>query len=169
FIAATNINKVVPEYLKTGTFQPRPSLQTLSNAMDVGNPSNFERLLKIFEGRHSHMQKQIEGIWVNDEETLETISRYHSQEKIFLDPHTALGVKAAERYIDSTDSLKDACLVTLGTAHPGKFLEIVEQATGRLPPLPPQLVEVMNLPKQALLMENRAEALKSYLLDTFGS
>lgn len=134
FIAATNINKVVPEYLQEGIYKPRSSVKTLSNAMDVGNPSNFERLSRIFSGNHTQMHRQIEGIWVTDEETLATIQRYYKAEGIFLDPHTALGVQASERYLKDGYTPRPNCIVSLGTAHPGKFLEIVEQATGKLPP-----------------------------------
>ncbi|GAB4364508.1 MAG: threonine synthase [Spirochaetales bacterium] len=167
FIAATNINKVVPEYLEDGVFKPRPSVQTLSNAMDVGNPSNFERLTRIFEGDHTRMHQQIEGIWVTDDETLETIRRYYRQERIFLDPHTACGVRASERYLAEGFSPTPNCIVSLGTAHPGKFLEIVEKATGQLPPLPSQLQAVLELPKQAVLIENTTDALKRFLLKEF--
>jgi len=167
FIAATNINKVVPEYLQEGIYKPRPSVKTLSNAMDVGNPSNFERLSKIFSENHSQMHRQIEGIWVTDEETLATIQRYYKAEGIFLDPHTALGVQTSERYLKDGYTPRPNCIVTLGTAHPGKFLEIVEQATGKLPPLPPQLQAVLELPKKATMIENSTEELKRFLIEKF--
>lgn len=167
FIAATNINKVVPEYLQDGIYKPRSSVKTLSNAMDVGNPSNFERLSRIFSGNHMQMRQQIEGIWVTDEETLDTIRRYYEAEGIFLDPHTALGVRASEGYLKEGYTPRPNCIVSLGTAHPGKFLEIVEKATGTLPPLPPQLQAVLELPKKATLIENSTEELKRFLLTTF--
>ena len=167
FIAATNINKVVPEYLQEGVYKPRSSVKTLSNAMDVGNPSNFERLSSIFHGNHGEMHRWIEGIWVTDDETLDTIRRYYETERIFLDPHTALGVRASERYLEEGYNPTPNCLVSLGTAHPGKFLEIVEEATGKLPPLPAQLEAVLNLPKQATLIENSTEELKRFLLEHF--
>jgi threonine synthase len=135
--------------------------------MDVGNPSNFERLSKIFSENHSQMHRQIEGIWVTDEETLATIQRYYKAEGIFLDPHTALGVQASERYLKDGYTPRPNCIVTLGTAHPGKFLEIVEQATGKLPPLPPQLQAVLELPKKATMIENSTEELKRFLIEKF--
>lgn len=167
FIAATNINKVVPEYLEEGVYKPRSSVKTLSNAMDVGNPSNFERLSRIFQGNYRRMRQQIEGIWVTDEETLDAIRRYYEHEGIFLDPHTALGVRASERYLAEGYTPRPNCIVSLGTAHPGKFLEIVEEATGKLPPLPAQLQAVLELPKKAVLIENTTEDLKRFLLQNF--
>ncbi len=167
FIAATNINKVVPEYLQEGIYKPRSSVKTLSNAMDVGDPSNFERLSRIFHGNHAEMHRWIEGIWVTDEETLDTIRRYYNTEGIFLDPHTALGVRASERYLKEGYVPNPNCIVSLGTAHPGKFLEIVEEATGKRPPLPAQLQAVLELPKQAVMIENTTQELKRFLLSTF--
>ncbi|MCX7786758.1 MAG: threonine synthase [Spirochaetes bacterium] len=167
FIAATNINKVVPEYLQNGIYKPRSSVQTLSNAMDVGNPSNFERLSRIFHGNHAEMHRWIEGIWVTDNETLHTIRTYYATEGIFLDPHTALGVRASERYLTEGYTPKPNCIVSLGTAHPGKFLEIVEEATGKRPPLPAQLQAVLELPKQAVMIGNSSEELKRFLMKRF--
>ncbi len=135
--------------------------------MDVGNPSNFERLSRIFQGNYRRMRQQIEGIWVTDEETLDAIRRYYEHEGIFLDPHTALGVRASERYLAEGYTPRPNCIVSLGTAHPGKFLEIVEEATGKLPPLPAQLQAVLELPKKAVLIENTTEDLKRFLLQNF--
>jgi len=167
FIAATNINKVVPEYLETGIYKPRASLQTLSNAMDVGNPSNFERLSRIFQDDYQQMREMLEGIWITDKDTLSTIRKYYTRQKLFLDPHTALGVCASERFMQSIPAFED-CIVTLGTAHPGKFLEVVEEATGKQPPLPKQLQEALELPKQAIPVDPTLNALKHFLLERFG-
>jgi threonine synthase len=165
FIAATNINKVVPEYLESGVYSPRPSLHTLSNAMDVGDPSNFERLKSIFGGDLFLMREEIEGIFVTDEETRETLRRVHGETGMFLDPHTALGVRAAEKCLES-GTVKGP-VVTLATAHPGKFLEVVEEATGLRPPLPERLLKVLDLPKQSVPVGNTAAELKKLLLERF--
>ena len=165
FLAATNINKVVPEYLESGVYSPRPSVLTLSNAMDVGNPSNFERLQAIFGKDRGKMQAMIEGLFVTDEDTKETIKRAHLEKEMFLDPHTALGVRAAERYIASGGK---GPILTLATAHPGKFLEVVEDATGVRPPLPERLEKVLHLPKQAMLTGNTSGELKKFLLKKYG-
>ncbi|AEJ60341.1 threonine synthase [Spirochaeta thermophila DSM 6578] len=166
FLAATNVNDVVPEYLSTGVFTPRSSVRTLSNAMDVGNPSNFERLLALFEGDHRRMAAVIRGERVTDEETLDTIARYWREREVFLDPHTAVGVKASERLLERERGV--APVVTLATAHPGKFLEVVEDALGIRPPLPPQLEEVLAKEKRAVKIPNTLEALKAFLLDLWG-
>ncbi|TFG62131.1 MAG: threonine synthase, partial [Spirochaetales bacterium] len=165
FIAATNVNDVVPEYLKSGRFTPRPSVQTYSNAMDVGNPSNFERLSAIFRGDWKAMKGLISEEVVTDRDTLATIARYYREKQLFIDPHTAVGCLAAERFRDRSGI--DADIVTLSTAHPGKFLEVVEEATGIQPPLPPKLAEVLLLPKQAEIVGNTTGDLKDYLRRRF--
>lgn len=162
FIAATNINDVVPEYLASGLFRPRPSLQTVANAMDVGDPSNFERMLQIFGSDPQAMRTMVGGESVTDEEILATIGRYHRSHGVFLDPHTASGVCAAERYLDG-EGAADASVITLATAHPAKFGETVEQATGERPELPERLAESMRLQKRAIAMEPTIESLRDYL------
>jgi threonine synthase len=166
FIAATNINDVVPEYLKTGTFSPRPSVQTFSNAMDVGNPSNFERLLAIFSGSHEQASSIIHQEVVTDSETLETIRTVYNNKHHFLDPHTAVGYLASRRYLETAEGDKPR-IISLSTAHPGKFLEIVEEAVGKRPDLPPQLTEALRKKKSAIPIENSMKALSDFLLDRF--
>ncbi len=183
FIAATNRNDVVPEYLRTGLFRPRPSVATYSNAMDVGNPSNFERLESIFEGSREAMHSILHEEVVSDAETVETIARIHRSTGIVLDPHTAVGYLAAERFLadggarralraqesrrGQPDGDRPIEIVTLATAHPGKFLEIVEEATGSRPALPAALAELKDRPKQSLLIESSVSALTKILLERF--
>jgi threonine synthase len=171
FVAATNINKVVPEYLAGGAYSPRPSVQTLSNAMDVGDPSNFERLQAIFENSRDKMGGLVEGVFITDEQTRETIKNVYAQSGMFLDPHTALGVCAARRYMESPQAKAAGFLgapcISLSTAHPGKFLEVVEDATGKKPPLPQTLARVLGLPKNAALAGNTGAALKKILYEKF--
>lgn len=164
FIAATNINDVVPEYLASGIYRPRPSMKTVANAMDVGNPSNFERMLEIFGADYQDMRSMVGGEAVTDDEIMETMSRYYGSQGIFLDPHTASGVCAAERYL-AGDGAADASVITLATAHPAKFGEIVTRATGATPDLPDRLIESMRKQKQAVRMEPTIEALRRYLLE----
>ena len=168
FIAATNVNDVVPEYLETSIFTPRPSIHTWSNAMDVGDPSNFERLLAIFNESWEEMGAVITGRTVTDAETGATIARLARDRNEILCPHTAVGYLAAERFLAAYEGAGKPRIVTLATAAPGKFTEIVEEATGTAPPLPPQLAEVMKLTKQSTVVENTLEALKGYLLERFG-
>jgi len=166
FIAATNINDVVPEYLKTGLYNPRPSVQTFSNAMDVGDPSNFERLTAIFEGSRDKMHTMIHEEVITDSETLETIKQVYTMTGSFLDPHTAVGYLSSKRYFE-TEQQGNPHIITLSTAHPGKFLEVVEKATGKTPVLPAHLAEAMKLQKSSIVMENTLTALSSFLLDRF--
>lgn len=166
FIAATNINDVVPEYLASGIYRARPSMRTLANAMDVGNPSNFERLLEIFGADYQDMRAMVGGETVTDEEILDTMRRHHREHGVFLDPHTAAGVCAAERYLDG-EGASDASVITLATAHPAKFGEVVERATGARPALPERLAEAMRREKRASNMEPSLDALRPWLLELF--
>ncbi len=166
FVAATNANDVVPEYLSSGIFSPRPSLQTYSNAMDVGDPSNFERLAAVFDGDLRAMRSMIRGEVVNDRETLETMRRAQREKGMFLDPHTAVGIVASERILER-ELHGNGVLLTLATAHPGKFIEVVREATGTDPELPERLARVLELPKQSEAVGNRLEDLSDFLLDRF--
>ncbi len=166
FIAATNANDVVPEYLKTREYKPRPSVRTYSNAMDVGDPSNFERLQTIFGRSWEKMHAQINEEVVTDSETLEVIREVYKQSGAFFDPHTAVGYAASNRYRHSCGE-KNEQIITLSTAHPGKFLEVVEEATGARPKLPEQLAAALELPKQSTVIDNRLESLSSFLLSHY--
>ncbi len=166
FIAATNLNKVVPEYLESGIYNARPSELTYSNAMDVGNPSNFERLKDIFEGDCSKMGERIKGDWVDDETTLKVINEYYNDKDSFIDPHTAVAYEASRRY-KAANPDKDTVVVNLSTAHPGKFLEVVEQATGVRPELPQQLKKILKLEKESVVIENTTEDLKTFLMKSY--
>jgi threonine synthase len=165
FLAATNLNDVVPEYLRTGSFRPRASLRTLSNAMDVGNPSNFERLSAVFGGDLQAMRGVIEGVRVDDEQTRATIRSVYSQAGVLLDPHTAVGVLACREYRERTGF--GGTILTLATAHPGKFVEIVEEATGLRPELPQELREALRRPKRSVPVGTELQELKSYLLERY--
>jgi threonine synthase len=166
FIAATNVNDVIPEYLMTGQFRPRRSQKTLSNAMDVGNPSNFERLSVVFEGSVDKMRKLIRGVRITDQETRETMSRVYRDTGVLIDPHTAVGVLASRRV--RRDSGFSGQILTLATAHPGKFIDIVQEATGVTPDLPPTLKRVLSKKKQAITLQPDLEVLREFLLENYG-
>jgi threonine synthase len=166
FIAATNVNDVVPLYLESGRFNPRPSAQTLSNAMDVGNPSNFERLTEVFQGSWEGMASRIEGRSVTDARTLETMREVHTAHGILIDPHTAVGYAAARDHL-AAGSAEDQVIV-LSTAHPAKFSEIVRDATGIIPEMPERLARCMALPKLARQVGTEIIELSEYLLKSFG-
>lgn len=162
FIAATNANDVVPEYLRTALFSPRASVRTCSNAMDVGNPSNFERLLALFDGDHDRMAQTIAGDTATDRETCDEISTTHAETGRFICPHTAVGILAAKRYLTAHP---DERVVCLATAHPAKFGEVIESATGLTPELPDTLAEAMSKPKVATRIGPTLDALSGYLMD----
>jgi threonine synthase len=148
FISASNANEVVPEYFKTGVFRPRPSLQTFSNAMDVGNPSNFARLQTLYRNNLQEIQRDITAVSIGDDETLAEMRRTYERCGYVLDPHTAVGVAAARKVQQST-SLPEPIIVA-ATAHPAKFPEVVARALSISIPVPPQLEEAMNRPKQSV-------------------
>jgi len=123
FIAATNINDIVPHYLITKEFQPRSSASTISNAMDVGNPSNFARMLNLFEDDHSKMKNLITGCSFTDEETRDAMKKVFKKANYTLDPHGAIGYLGLKKYQSQSP---ETVGVFLETAHPAKFLDVVE-------------------------------------------
>ena len=137
FIAATNVNKTVPDYLATGEYQARLSQATISNAMDVGAPSNFERMAAHFTW--DEMKRIILGVYVSDDETRETIARVH-EAGYFIDPHSAVGWKAVDKLL--AEKLIEGTAGILCTAHPAKFSEIVGPLTGP-PPVPASIANAM--------------------------
>jgi threonine synthase len=149
FIAATNANKTVPDYLESGNYEARLSQATISNAMDVGAPSNFERMAAHFSW--DEMKRVIRGVSVSDAETRETIAAVYRDYGYFLDPHSAVGWNAADKLIKQGLTGKGfgmqglgavAPLAILSTAHPAKFAETVEPLTGPVP-VPPSLARAM--------------------------
>jgi threonine synthase len=144
-LAATNRNDVVPKYLSSGKLQPQASVATLSNAMDVGKPNNFVRLLALYNNQWSEIKKNVTGMAISDDETLAEIKASYSEAKIILDPHTAVGVAAARRWASS-----DNPIIVAATAHPGKFPEVIHRALGFDIDLPESLKKVMSLPKQSI-------------------
>ena len=167
FVAATNANDIVPQYLTTGRFIPRPSARTLSNAMDVGNPSNFERLEEVFRRNWRDMAARIHGIAVSDEKTLQTMSDVYRAHGVLVDPHTAVGIAAA-RSATAADLARDAQIIVLSTAHPGKFAETVLKAAGKSPELPERLAACLALPRQSVRVGTTFPELSEYLITNFG-
>jgi threonine synthase len=159
FIAATNINKTVPDYLESGNYKPRPSQATISNAMDVGAPSNFERMAAHWS--HEELKKALRGVWVSDEATGKTIQQVRREAAYFLDPHGAVGWKGAFE-LEKQGGLPQGPLAVLGTAHPAKFIEVVEPLAGR-PPLPPSLKRLEERSAECRTIPNSLEALKEIL------
>ncbi|MDR2403769.1 MAG: threonine synthase [Spirochaetaceae bacterium] len=139
FIAATNINKTVPDYLATGLYEARPSRPTISNAMDVGAPSNFERMSAHWS--YETLRQDIRGTSVSDLDTRKAIFRVREKYGYFLDPHGAVGWEAADNLVPRSSS-NSGPLAVLATAHPAKFAETVEPLTGPLP-VPNSLKQAM--------------------------
>ncbi|MDZ7370980.1 MAG: threonine synthase [candidate division KSB1 bacterium] len=161
FIAAVNANAVIPEYLETGVLRPRPSLQTLSNAMDVGNPSNWERIRTLYGDDRSRIAARLWSTSISDDETLATIRRVYEQDGYLADPHTAVGLAATQRYRVAEKDARRA--IVLSTAHPAKFLEVMAKAVEAPVPLPPALEACLNRPKIAEPLPNDYKALKEFI------
>ena len=140
-VAATNVNDVVPQYLATGSFTPRPSRTTLSNAMDVGNPSNLARLQALYGYDVERLRSDIAAASVTDEETLAEIRNTYDRTGYILDPHTAVGVAAARTLLDR-GSITSPVIVA-ATAHPAKFPDTVRRAIDVEVPLPPALADAL--------------------------
>lgn len=165
WVAATNANKVVPDFLDTGKFQPiQPSIPTISNAMDVGNPSNFPRLQALYRGDLAQMRDRIKGWSFSDEETRQAMRFVHQNFDYILCPHTAVGWLGWEAYRKSTHS--SAIGVILSTAHYAKFLPDVESTLDIEVPIPERLEALLALPKVAISMEPDYSDFRSWLLST---
>lgn len=168
FIAATNVNDVVPEYLETGDFNPRSSIRTISNAMDVGNPSNFERMLYLFDQSYDSMKQAIWGTSFSDGETRGAIREVNSDYNYLIDPHTAIGYLAADQYLRRCQGYfgenKDTPFVILSTAHPAKFSDIIEPVTGKEVNMPQRLQACMDKQKESVEIDNHYSELKEWLM-----
>jgi threonine synthase len=159
FIAATNLNDVVPHYLRSGSFQPRPSVRTISNAMDVGDPSNFERLLWLYHGDHQAMTREILGASFDDEATRGEILEVRDRYGYLVDPHTAVGCLAAKAHAPvGSQSL------VLHTAHPGKFADILTPLVGDTLRLPEPLLRLRGMKKRSTLLAPDLAALSEVIL-----
>lgn len=148
FVAATNVNDVVPEYLLTGTMTPRPSRHTISNAMDVGNPSNFTRMMDLYRHDLSAIRKDVSGYAFTDEETSMAIRSAAQQLQYVLDPHGAVGYLGLKKYLAAHPS--EANAIFLETAHPAKFREVVEPIISREIDLPERLRKFTHGKKESL-------------------
>jgi threonine synthase len=162
FVAATNANDVVPAYLRTGEFHPRAAQATYSNAMDVGNPNNFPRLLDLCRNRLEYVQKEIWGHGATDRETLIAMKMLHDKFGYVADPHTAVGVLGWEAY--KSQHPEPAQGLVLATAHPAKFADVVMKAIGTAPPLPDRLAAYLKREKLSLPMSSSYDDLRQFLL-----
>lgn len=159
FIAANNRNDIFYQYLQTGKYNPRPSTATIANAMDVGDPSNFARVLDLYNASHEAICKDISGTTYTDEQIRETVKSIYSETHYLLDPHGACGYRAL------SEGLKEGETgVFLETAHPAKFLETVESIIGEKIKIPTKLQEFMKGEKRSLPMNKEFTSFKKYLM-----
>ena len=165
FVAATNANDVVPGYLESGKFEPRASVQTVANAMDVGNPSNFERMLWLYHDDLAAMRADISGCRRTDDEVTATIRRVYEEHGYLLDPHSAIGYLGIRSFLedDGRTAGQDRIGIFLATAHAAKFSEIVEPALGRPIETPLALAEVVARPRHVLKIHANFEAVRRTL------
>lgn len=161
FIAACNANDVFPAYLEDGEYNPKPSVPTISNAMDVGNPSNFVRIVQLFEQQFPSIKKTISSYTISDEVTREAIREVYRQHQYLLDPHGAVAYVSLKKYLQENRGLKG---MILETAHPVKFYDVVEPVTGEKIPLPGEIKDLLNREKKAKRIAPDYDQLKESLL-----
>jgi threonine synthase len=164
FVAACNANDVVPQYLQSGNYKSMTAVATLSNAMDVGDPSNFVRILNIFEQNFPQLKEHVSSYSITDEETEDTIAKVYSQFDYLLDPHGAVGYAALEKYIEQHPGTKG---MILETAHPVKFPASVEKVIGRALDYPPQVEKIRHKEKKSTRIKPVYNDVKDFLLSAY--
>jgi threonine synthase len=162
FVAATNVNDVVPEYLVTGHYQPRPSVRTVANAMDVGAPSNFERIQALYGGDIDAIRHDVAGAAFDDATVVAEIRRVYDQHGYLLDPHGAIAWLGLRHELKHADPAASG--VFLATAHPAKFGSVVEPAIGEPVPLPQALAEAVGRPRHSVSLPVSYAALVELIL-----
>jgi threonine synthase len=161
FVAATNVNDVVPEYLRTGTYTPRPSVRTVANAMDVGAPSNFERIRAMYDDNIERIREDLVGAAFDDATVVAEIGKVHHERRYLLDPHGAIAWLGLQEPLARHPR---ATGVFLATAHPAKFREVVEPAIGGKVPLPAALSDAIARPRQSAHIDVEYPALVDLVL-----
>lgn len=160
FIAACNANDVVPQFMQTENYQPKAAVATISNAMDVGNPSNFIRILEMFQHQFPQLKEKLSAYSITDEETKATMKRVYDEYGYTLDPHGAVGYLALEQYLLQHPQQKG---MILETAHPVKFYDVVEPVLNNKIALPEAVQQIISLPKNSIQLNNHFDELKSFL------
>lgn len=162
FIAATNVNDSVPRYLDSGNFETHPTKHTLSNAMDVGNPSNFARMLDLYDNQWKKMRQDVVGKSFTDAQTKTVIREVLTKEKYLLDPHGAIGYLGLSTFL--LQASEEINGIVLETAHPAKFAEEIEKIIHQQIQIPKQIQEVLSKEKKSIKLPNNYEDLKRVLL-----
>lgn len=160
FIAANNKNDIFYNYLKSGEYKPRPSVSTIANAMDVGDPSNFARVLDLYGCSHDEICKDIEGVTYSDEQISDIVSTAYTETGYLLDPHGACGYRALSENLKNGETG-----VFLETAHPAKFLNTVQGIIREEIAIPKKLQEFMKGTKQSIQMDKSFDSFKKYLMN----
>lgn len=160
FVASNNENNVVTEYLKTQLYNPKPSVQTISNAMDVGDPSNFIRIQEIYKNKFETLKSNVSSYSFSDDETKEAMLEIYNKFNYVADPHGAVGYLGSKAYLNNNP---DAHCVFLETAHPTKFLDVVEDVIKEKQPLPTQIESVIDKEKVSHEISTYKD-LKAFLL-----
>ena len=163
FIAACNANDVVPDFFRTGSYQAKKAVATISNAMDVGDPSNFVRILELFGKELDSLSPVMSSCSITDEETISVIRKVYKEHHYLLDPHGAVGFLGLQRYLDDHPESRG---YFLETAHPVKFYDVVEPALGLEIPVPGAVRLLSGKEKKSIRMAADPEQLKSFLLDS---
>ena len=162
FIASTNINDTIPRYIRDGIFEPNKTYPTISNAMDVSNPSNFIRIQKIYNNDLQKIRKNISGFSYNDKETKEAIRKLFTSQDYLIDPHSAIGYLGLKEYMEDNDNNINGIFIS--TAHSIKFKNVVEDTISSKIKYPNSVIKIMNKEKQSQSIENYSE-LKEILLN----
>ena len=162
FIASTNVNDAVPRFLETGTYDPMPTIQTISNAMDVGNPSNFIRIQKIFNNDIVKIKKILSGYRFTDQDTKKALKEIYDLKNYIADPHGAVGYLGLKKFLEQQN--EDYYGVFLETAHPVKFLDSVNKTLKLEVEIPERLKDTLSKEKTSIPIRDYAE-LKAYLLN----
>jgi len=162
FIAANNLNNTVYKYLKTGIFKPQPAIKTISNAMDVGNPSNFARTLDIYDNNIEKMRNDIYSVSFSDEQTKNAISEVYNKYIYILDPHSAIGYLGLKEYLSEVKFQGKG--IFCATAHPAKFPNIVEKIIGKKVEIPFRLKKYLDREKKSIVISKYFKNFKNFLL-----
>lgn len=160
FIAANNANDIFFNYLKTGIYEPKPSIQTIANAMDVGNPSNFARIYDLYEGSHERIASMISGATYTNEEISNAVKQCYNENGYILDPHGACGYQALKDLLNTNETG-----IFCETAHPAKFKDTIEKIIGTEIKIPQRLADFMKGKKQTVNMSNDFNRFKTFLLE----
>lgn len=163
FIAACNANDTVPEFFRTGNYAAKKAVPTISNAMDVGDPSNFVRIQHIFSGDIEEMKKMISSYSITDDETRTVLKKVFEEKQYLMDTHGAVAYFALQQYLEKHPGSKG---IFLETAHPVKFYDVVEPVIDQTVPVPPAVQQQMKKEKSAVLMDAESRLLKDYLLNS---